>query len=860
MAVKQRKTLCSCSRSRQTLDPRSRSRQTLDPRSRSRQTLEGRHICGGNFRPAPKLYQPSQLGWLVCLLMALWCPPVNAQQEFLVELRNGMQLGPGTVSDTDSISPRAAERVNTTGAASRSILILDDGLRYTYVNKSPRNVIATRESTMPAHEQIVLPSAGEASRTGNAVAIGSMLGISSFNKYGRRTYAMVANRGRIDVLQGITALTPLFAKVEVLRTGGEDFAWDQRIATSSIPPQELREILYQAVDLSKSSDWLRLVSFYTQAERYAEAHAIMSEALVKFPTELGDRAAVLTQLNQLLANQKFEEIKLRKRAGQHQLSTALLGQFPLDALSGENQLKLDAEIKQVQQQVLLVSDIVTSLKEHVDKLPEAEQQAVLPVVQEISDEINFDSVVRLDDYQRLRRDASIASESLVAYAVGGWLLGSGADLDNLAVAKSLLRVRELAQRYLLVATAAERQQILDELKGEEGAQPELLAKVIRLMPPPLAAPQEQPGDPAGLLRLQVERADGGVVPYVVQLPPEYDSNRNYPCVLALPGQGNSPELEVDWWCGMNLDVSGGQYRFGQATRYGYIVISPEWMTEEQTDYEYTEDEHARILACLRDAFRRFAIDTDRVFVSGHFAGATAAWDLAQAHPSLWAGAIMISPTADKYIVHYSENISAPARTPDQIPLGTYVVYGELDPTRGSSLVGSVATRQLNPNGMILYDSIAVEYHGEGRVRFASELPRIMDWMELSSHRRIRTLQNISMRSMRPGDRFFYWLEAASISDDLVGNSYQYDPKRYGLFEARVLDSTANGVAVIKVPSPDNKAIVWLSPEMVDFSRPITLMSSGRKSVQQIDPSIEVMLEDVRTRGDRQHFYWQRVAL
>lgn len=817
-----------------------------------------------------QLHKLSLLGWLVCVLAVLWCPPVAAQQEFLVELRNGMQLGPGTVSDTDSISSRSAERVNTGNTTSRSILILDDGLRYTYVNKSPRNIIATRESTMPAHEQIVLPSAGEASRTGNAVAIGSMLGISSFNKYGRRTYAMVANRGRIDVLQGITTLTPLFAKVEVLRTGGEDFAWDQRIATSSIPPLELREILYQAVDLNKSSDWLRLVSFYTQAERYAEAHAVMSEALVKFPTELGERAAVLTQLNQLLANQKFEEIKLRKRSGQHQLATALLGQFPLDALSGENQLKLDAEIKQVQQQVLLISDIVASLKEHVGKLPEAEQQAVMPVVQELSDEINFDSVVRLDDYQRLRRDPAMPSESLVAYAVGGWLLGSGADLGNLAVAKSLLRVRELTQRYLSVSTAAERQLILEELRGEEGAQPDLLAKVIRHMQPPLAAPQQQPGDPAGLLRLQVQRQPAqtlqapqqgeNAVSYVVQLPPEYDPNRNYPCVLALPGKGNSPELEVDWWCGMNLDVSGEQYRFGQATRYGYIVISPEWMTEQQVDYEYTEDEHARILACLRDAFRRFAIDTDRVFVAGHFAGATAAWDLAQAHPSLWAGAIMISPSADKYIVHYSENISAPARTPDQIPLGTYVVYGELDPTRGSSLVGSVATRQLNPNGTILYDAMAVEYHGEGRVRFASELPRIMEWMELSSHRRIRTLQNINMRSMRPGDRFFYWLEAASISDDLVGNPYQYDSKRYGIFDARLLDSTANGVAVTKIPSPDNKAIVWLTPEMVDFSRPITLMSSGRKSVQQIDPSIEVMLEDVRTRGDRQHFYWQRVVL
>ncbi len=800
----------------------------------------------------------------LCLLLVFSAPffarSVAAQEEYIVELRNGMRLGPGTVSDTDSISSKSNERVNSGNAISRSILILDDGLRNTYVNKSIRNVIATRPSTMPAFEHIELPAAAEASRAGNAPSIVGQLGISSFNKYGRRTYSLMTTRGRVDVLQGITLLTPLFAKVEVLRTGRDDFAWDERIATTSIPAQELHDILYQAVDLDKSSDWLRLVSFYQQAKRYSEAHAVMSEALTKFPVELGDRAAVLTQLNQLFANQQFEEIKLRKKSGQYQLVRDLLGQFPLDALSGENQLKLDAEIKSVQQQVLLIADIVASLKEHVAKLPEPEQQAVLPLVQELSDEINFDSVARLDDFQRLRRDPAIDSESLVSYALGGWLLGSGADLSNLAVAKSLMRVRELTQRYLTVGTQAERQQILEVLGGEEGARPELLAKVILNMQPPLTPPPPQPDDPPGLLRLRMEGADGAPPDYVVQLPPEYDPNRRYPCVLALPGKGFAPELEVDWWCGMSLDFAGGKYRFGQATRYGYIVVSPNWMTAEQGDYEYTEGEHARILSCLRDAYRHFSIDTDRVFVSGHFAGATAAWDLAVAHPDLWAGAILISPGADKYIFHYIENISASARNPDQIPLGTYLVYGELDGTRSVSMMGSVATRQLNPNSTILYDALVVEYHGEGRVRFSSELPRIIEWMELSSHRRIRAKRNIDVRSMRQGDRFFYWLEAPSISADLVGNPYQFDPKQFAQFNARILDSAANGVAVSKIPSPDNTAIVWLTPEMVDFSRPMKFISNSRQSVQTLEPSIEVMLEDVRQRGDRQYFFWQKVVL
>ena len=51
-------------------------------------------------------------------------------------------------------------------------------------------------------------------------------------------------------------------------------------------------------------------------------------------------------------------------------------------------------------------------------------------------------------------------------------------------------------------------------------------------------------------------------------------------------------------------------------RYGYIVIAPDWTVEHQKEYEYSAREHAVVLGCVRDACRRFAVDTDRVFLSG----------------------------------------------------------------------------------------------------------------------------------------------------------------------------------------------------------------------------------------------------
>jgi hypothetical protein len=166
-------------------------------------------------------------------------------------------------------------------------------------------------------------------------------------------------------------------------------------------------------------------------------------------------------------------------------------------------------------------------------------------------------------------------------------------------------------------------------------------------------------------------------------------------------------------------------------------------------------------------------------------------------------------------------------------------------------VGTAASEYLESP---TYDCITVEYRGRGRERFISELPRIMEWMELSSHRRNRQQRlpkNIDAKSMRSGDRFFYWLEAPVLTPQVAGNPFQFDHTAAGNFEARRLE---NGVSISKIPSPNRSAIVWLDPEMCDFSQPFTV---GRKRVD-VSPKISVILEDVRGRGDRMHPFWDRI--
>ena len=107
-------------------------------------------------------------------------------------------------------------------------------------------------------------------------------------------------------------------------------------------------------------------------------------------------------------------------------------------------------------------------------------------------------------------------------------------------------------------------------------------------------------------------------------------------------------------------------------RRGYITLAVDWQKPQQYEYEYSLREHEAVLTCLRDATRRFNIDSNRVYLSGHGIGGDATWDLGLAHPDLWAGVLpfvaKFSPIK-KYIQHYWENAG-------YVPF--YFVAGEKD--------------------------------------------------------------------------------------------------------------------------------------------------------------------------------------
>ncbi len=95
----------------------------------------------------------------------------------------------------------------------------------------------------------------------------------------------------------------------------------------------------------------------------------------------------------------------------------------------------------------------------------------------------------------------------------------------------------------------EREEILRRLRELEGSSPANVAKIIATMKPPIETQIPPEGVP-GLLELSFPgMGDEPEFRYYVQVPPEYDPSRRYPCIVTLHGAGSQPLEQIDWWAG-----------------------------------------------------------------------------------------------------------------------------------------------------------------------------------------------------------------------------------------------------------------------------------------------------------------------
>ena len=785
-------------------------------------------VTGGDVLLSKQDWHGAFVLSLALVITYLTVSSLECAQAEIATLKNGMQFE-GRIGKISSLGEDPLNPGGASGAIkTKQVVFVDDDLRRTFFSSIQTQSVVPSQTN---YERITIDK--RVARGKRRVAtVGPIKWVQPWDEWGNRTFTMTSGSGDLSVVQGITEVTPIYTRVEGLMTRSP-LVWDMRLATSSIPRETLSRILMRQIDPKDPDQRLRLVRLYIQAERYKDARTELESVIEDFPA-LADLQKQVTALYQLSARRLIKEIELRKDSGQHRLAYNMLQRFPSEGIAGEVLLQVSDMLEEYKELKEKGEKTLALLDSHFAEITDPTTRSeVEPAVQEIKTELNIATFSRMADFMRFADDESMTSDQKLALALSGWVLGTGSGTTNLAVATSLFHVRELVRDYLTTQHDHRRDEILQELQTLEGSSPRYLTQLVSHMKPPLETTHDESQLP-GFFQLTVAGlAEQPEIAYDVQLPPEYDPYRRYPCIVTLNGAGTTPEQQIDWWAGGYSEQA--QMRLGQATRRGCIVLAPHWTKPHQLEYEFTAREHAAVLFPLRDACRRFAIDTDKVFLTGHSMGGDAVWDIGLSHPDLWAGVIPIVATADKYISRYWENGR-------YVPF--YFVGGEMDADRMSRNAMDF-DRYLTKHS---YDVIIVSYLGRGHEHFVDEIQRLFQWMEL--HRRDFYPREFECVTMRPWDDFFWWAETRQLPVRSTVLPVNWPPEggvRPARTEGKILENNR-----IWLSTGAERAVVWLNSEMVDFSTRVNVVINGRGRNQIIEPSAQVLLEDVRTRSDRQH--------
>ncbi len=725
-----------------------------------------------------------------------------------------------------------------------NIVFMDDDLRRTYVSKRQVADVFSNSELETIPERFVLRQ--KILEKGSVVkGVGVLLKEEPFDEFGRRTIRMVTAQGPKDIIQCITVITPFWTKVECT-----NFIWDMRIATTSIPVAQLLPILRrQAIRLTKGSEVeaaQKIARFFIQAERYELAAGELNRVI---QLAEGDEAETLKKtlaptlaiVRQLSAKRALNELKFRQSKGQYALVQEMLEQFPVKGVAGETLVQvreLKKEYDAMDQRIeKLIENIQKCWLELKDESVRAELKSVLV---EILESVNYSTLPRMEAFESMMDAGGADVQELISLAATSWLLGSKNASDRIVIAVSAVRVRDLIRDFMEAKDDMSREAIFRKFRQEEAGSVKIVSALLAHMKPPVRVGKDEWQGKDGFFRLQTSSSvDERPINYWVQLPLEYDPHRLYPAVVCLHGALDDPLKEMEWWTG-GFDPKG--FRYGQAGRNGYVVISIDWMGADQRNYEYSAREHAAVLNTLHHATQRFSIDTDRIFISGHFEGGEAAWDIASAHPDLWAGAIPISARAEKYCEIYWSNLSK---------LPVYFICGELD-----NQILAENANVLSRYSRHGFDLTVAEYQGRGREAFSDEILRLFDWMERK--KRDFYPSEFEVRTMRPWDNFFWWLDVEKLPPNAIVLPTEFP--RNGMIPAKISAELVPSANTLKANVPTGKITFWVGPGMLDFEQPINFLVNGKKArvSRDVMPDLQILLEDVRRRGDRQNPFWQKL--
>ncbi len=624
--------------------------------------------------------------------------------------------------------------------------------------------------------------------------------------------------------------------------------WQVCYLTKEIGPEKIRKLLALHDDFSgkNANDPGKraiLIRFLIQADWLNEADEEIERMLKDLPGETKRAEEFRDTIRDLRIEKAVADIERAKESGQHNFARQALETLSKEKLSAKIRIKvagLKAEYKALTEKF---EKARRYLKEVPEQVKGPQFKDLIEGAETIARELQLDVVDRLDSFIALAEQAEAARkanrapqkpEELLALAITGWLMGKNSAETSVVVARKYLDARQKSLAYLREENSGKRRDlILTYFRSTEALPFDELEKLISLLPPP-EAEKDISTSPQSLTTPRLPFLDGGAS-YLLKLPPEYQHTRPYPMLVVLPNAGEKPSETLqrlgDW-----------------PSRYGFIVAVIDWAPAFGAAYNYTDEEQYLVTGAIRHLRRTLQVDSDRVFLLGNGEGANFAFDLGATHPDLFAGIIPMNPAPSSKlfrVFEYWKNFQN---------LPVYMIVGDAT-GRAVDIIRDILTAWM-PKG---YPALAVSYKGRGFEWFTEEMPFLFDWMTRKT--RSQAFPDLGRneeqyRTIRASSNRFYWIGA-----DEIDKGHLFDPQGRNTFYAPTIQAHFSEGNVVSVEAMFIKRIsIHLGKGTVDFGKPVvvSIRDRGVRWSKLLSPKIDVLLEDLYERGDRQRPIYQRI--
>jgi pimeloyl-ACP methyl ester carboxylesterase len=786
---------------------------------------------------------------LALLLVAPGLAAAQANRDAIVILKDGFVAKGRVLQKQDVI-------YDPTGAmfripAAGSFLYLDDHVRRMHFTPGQiQEVIPLKPGDKK--EQMQFKKATP-SRSGSPILFsGEYESISDWNTKWERVIKARAANGMLNIRQRIALLTPHQIQGYTIT-----YNWTFSYLTKEWGPDMIRSLLVkhfsEKKEMKEPEKRKQIAMFLEQAGWYFHAEKELNDLVKEFPDQKEKVKDHLEQIRRAQAGEFVEELDRAQKAGLHDEVRARLATYARLDLGKLVEAKNALAVEDLKTRYDGLDDRLKRAKKSLTELADLATDKPLwtAAAKTILEELNLDTVGRLDTFldfakQHLddlaqKRKPSQTTDEVFAIAISGWLQGNIAADPDPKTAEKLWQARTFLLEYLRSDSSVARGQMRKSFEEKVGLPHDVLARMLRLLPPSHPYDGKIGTEP---LKLTVEVPDGEATTYQCVLPPGYHPYRPYPVVVLLHSGRETPADMLPRWV-------------GYAAKYGFIVVAPRWGEGLKPTYNYSAQEHAAVLDTLRDVRRRFNVDSDRVHLFGWEDGATAAFDIATAHPDQFAGVAPMNGSVKGFTERCWSNAQY---------LPFYVVEGDRN-GHNPGQFREMFKDWVKGN----YPSVYVEYKGRASEWYFAEVPEIINWM--SRKKRAHPSKDLGryhtgggigeeFKTMRDGLNRFYFL-----GTDDVNPKNQNDPNNWNKYtmpatlQANIGVSNESDIKTgayitthVMIRTRGVKHVtLWITPTMIDFTKPVQVRVNGQSvgRPRVIHPSLETMLEEIYVSGDRQ---------